>query len=89
MNRYVIVLPEYEETFQDGEQFDSNFEEDSANYIAEDYAEYFHGNRDGWDSSWPLRFDVYSQDGKLIGKFNVNREFRPEFYAEEFKDKKD
>lgn len=47
---------------------------------AEAYADYAHGNRDGWESSWPLTFRVRCPDGS-IQDFEVNREFVPEFSA--------
>ena len=51
--------------------------------IAQDCAEDAHNNHDGWDSSWPLTIAVYEipyPEG-LKGKFEVDREAQPVFYA--------
>lgn len=61
-----------------------------AAHAAEVYARYVHGQRDGWESTWPLQFRVKhclpidvvaaSWDG-LIEDFEVDREVVPEFTA--------
>ncbi len=51
-------------------------------YIAQDCAEDYHGNHDGWESSWPLTFILYaSEEGPEIARFEVERESEPVFYA--------
>lgn len=47
---------------------------------AETYADYAHGNRDGWESTWPLVFRVRCPDGTVLD-FDVDREYAPEFTA--------
>jgi hypothetical protein len=47
---------------------------------AEAYASYAHSHRDGYESSWPLKFRVQCQDGS-IQDFEVDREVVPEFNA--------
>lgn len=54
---------------------------------AERYADWFHGNRDGWESSWPLTFRVRSEDG-TEQDFEVDREMVPEFSARPVKEKR-
>jgi hypothetical protein len=49
---------------------------------AEAYASYAHSHRDGWESSWPLRFRVRLEDGSTQD-FEVEREMVPEFIARE------
>lgn len=48
--------------------------------MAEDAAEDFHSNHDGWETSWPLTF-VIKQDGQVLGTFEVDRDTVPEFNA--------
>lgn len=51
-----------------------------ASNAAEMYAGDCHGNRDCWDSSWPLKFRVRLPDG-TTEDFEVDREMVPEFHA--------
>jgi hypothetical protein len=44
------------------------------------YAEWCHNQRDGWDTTWPLKFRVRSPDGSLTD-FVVEREYEPTFTA--------
>src|SRR4051812_13285342 len=45
-------------------------------------AEDYHANHDGWESSWPIDFFIYeSEEGPAVGRFEVERETVPEFYA--------
>jgi hypothetical protein len=54
---------------------------DDLQWAAEQYAEYYHDNRDGWEASWPLVFSVADENGKFLGKVSVERESRPEFHG--------
>lgn len=50
--------------------------------IAIDAAEDFHGNHDGWESTWPLEFVFYkSEEGAPVARFEVERETVPQFHA--------
>ena len=75
--RYIIVLPKHGESFDDGDSFESNL--DDLVEVAEEYADYYHSERDGWESSWPEIFHIYSTLGKLMGEVEVQRESVPEF----------
>lgn len=46
---------------------------------AEQYAEYFHNNRDGWENSWPIEFVVH--DGRAFHLVSVDRDYDPTFSA--------
>jgi len=48
--------------------------------FAEQAAEYCHSNRDGWEWTWPVVF-VILEDGKEVGKYEVELEYIPGFYA--------
>jgi hypothetical protein len=47
---------------------------------AEAYADYCHGNRDGWEATWPLVFRVRLPDG-TTEDYEVEREAVPQFTA--------
>lgn len=47
--------------------------------IVEDAAEHYFNYCDGWESDWPLTFEIQG----LPQKFQVELEACPEFYAEE------
>ena len=52
---------------------------DTAIEAADDY----HSNHDGWESRWPLTFDLYENEegGAAFARFEVERESVPEFWA--------
>ena len=52
-----------------------------ARWVAQDAAEDFHSNGDGWESSWPRTFTILLMDGTFVGKYEVEREAEPVFYA--------
>lgn len=50
--------------------------------VAVEAAEDYHANHDGWESVWPLDFFIYdTEDGPPIGRFEVERETVPQFFA--------
>lgn len=51
---------------------------------AEAYADYVHGNRDGYEATWPLAFRVRCSDGSTAD-FEVAREYVAEFRASPIK----
>jgi hypothetical protein len=51
-------------------------------YVAQDCAEDYHSNHDGWECSWPITFTLYdSEDGPALACFEIERESEPVFYA--------
>lgn len=48
---------------------------------AQDCAQNFWTNHDGWECSWPLNFTLYSPDGKTLGTFEIEQEYDPVFSA--------
>lgn len=50
-------------------------------WIAEECADDFHSNHDGWESSWPIEFKLWSDKGVVIGVFEVDRDVQPVFHA--------
>lgn len=79
--------------YVDGDDFENAYEislafqydDDEADDVAEECAEDYHGNHDGWEHSWPADFYIYSMEGKLLGVFEVDRQSTPVFYATEKK----
>lgn len=49
-------------------------------YIAQECAEKYFSEHDGWESSWPLTFTIF-KDGKQIGRARVEMESEPQFYS--------
>lgn len=72
-------------SFKDGYNFEvafgikEPFDQSDIEHIAEEAAEDYHQNRDGWDCSWPITFTVATEDGKEIGDVQVERESVPHF----------
>lgn len=80
--RYSAYDEDFENSFKiEGEHLDA----DDLGYVAEECAEDYHGNHDGWEAGWPLDFFIFDEEGKLLGKFEVNREAQPVFTAYEKK----
>ena len=52
--------------------------------LAEEAAEDHFDNHDGWESDWPLEIEVF-KDKVSLGKFSVELERNPCFYAVEVK----
>ena len=51
------------ESFEDGFEFETDWSEKCLKYIAEDAAQDYHGNHDGWECHWPIEFTIYKTDG--------------------------
>lgn len=52
--------------------------------IAQECAEEYYHDHDGWESSWPQ--DVFlreTEDGPIVASFSVHMEAEPQFYAYE------
>ena len=65
---------------RDAEIFETVWDIDDPEYMAEDAADHFYANNDGWESSWPVFFELYG-DGVSLGVFEVDLEFNPTFSA--------
>jgi hypothetical protein len=60
--------------------FDSIWDEDDVERLAEDAAEDYHSHHDGWEAFWPVKFAIF-KDGTVLGKFEVELEHSPSFSA--------
>lgn len=52
-------------------------------FVAQEAAEDFHRNHDGWEWSFPITLSIFRTDGIPLGVFEVEREVVPEFHARE------
>ena len=56
-------------------------EDAAAELIAEDAAEDYYGNHEGYEESWPCVISVFTESGRLLGTFTVEIELSPVFSA--------
>ena len=61
-------------------EFETIWDKEKVEWIAQDAAKHFHEYHDGVESDWPLDFEIYIDD-ESCGTFKVEREWRPEFSA--------
>lgn len=80
---YRYYVPELGEDEDDASSFKSStalrgdsHDDWRARDIAEDAAEHYFYNRDGWEDTWPVTFTVIG-----VGTFSIDREDRPTFRA--------
>lgn len=59
--------------------------EDEGDYLAEEMAEDYQNNHDGWEVSFPIELSIFL-DGVLVGTYEVEREFSPTFCASKVKE---
>jgi hypothetical protein len=70
-----------------GDSFDSAYEIESLwdlddlEWIAEECADDFHHNHDGWERSWPVTFTLWDEQGNSLGDYEVERDVEPVFSA--------
>lgn len=60
-------------------EFESNWDSENIEYVAEDFAKFYHSNCDGWESDWPVTFIIKDITGKILGKVKVELEYSPTF----------
>lgn len=84
--KYYYCVDELEEKIEDMFSFSSDlsikcsscFEQD----VAEDAAEDYYYNCDGWEDTWPLTFFIFDENGKDVGVFDIEKECSPIFCAQ-------
>ena len=58
--------------------------ENAGAYLAEEAAEDYHDNHDGWEATWPLIINLHeTENGQIIKSFDVDRETVPQFSSSE------
>ena len=66
--------------------FESIWDEESPEELAEAAAADYWSNRDGWEATWPISFAIFGADSSLIGNFDVELEYDPWFSAKAVKE---
>jgi len=57
--------------------------------VAEKAGEDFWNNHDGWEDTWPLVISLHEfEEGPELGRYSVDMEGVPTFYASEIKEEK-
>lgn len=75
--KYKYKTPEFcDESIYD---FESPWDVEYIKHAAEHAAEDFFKNRDGWDVNWPIVFEIYSMNDKLLGTFEIELRQEPVF----------
>lgn len=74
------VIENGEDDPENGYSFETEWNSAHGEWIAEDAAQSYHQNNDGWEDSWPLTFAI-SVEGEYLGRFTVELEFEPTFSA--------
>ena len=71
-------------TAEDAYECDTTWSDEFPHRVAEDCADDYHSNHDGWECSWPIELVVLSQfANEPLGTFEIDRETTPVFYAHE------
>lgn len=66
----------------DAISFSTHLPPTETDWLAETAAEDLWNNHDGWEATWPQTIHIFYK-GKSLGKFLVNMEAAPGFYATE------
>lgn len=73
-------LPEHGQTVEDGYEVETD--SDIPRWIAQDAADDYHSEHDGWESRWPLTIALQLEDGTQK-QFEVECDYDPVFTARE------
>jgi len=80
--RYKYSCPDEGGTFEDAQTFNCDFSADSSSrFIAEAAAEHYHDDGGYAVSLWPLVMELWTMEGRPLGRFSVERETGPQFHA--------
>ena len=79
--KYKYIEVDNGDGYGDAVVFESNWPhiEDNFEYIADDAGDCDWIYYNGWESSWPQTFQIWTEDGQEIGIFEVNVEQQPVF----------
>lgn len=82
---YHYCVDDYNDSdgFEGSCRFTSTWSNDNLEYIAEDAAEHYWDEKDGWESKWPRIFTIYSPDGTMLGRVEIEMEYRTHFSGRE------
>ncbi len=81
MNQYRYTVHD-DVTFEGADSFNSDWDENRAEYIAEDAAAHYYSEVEVcWNSSDSISIKIFKEDGGNLGVFNVWYENSPSFCA--------
>lgn len=84
MTTYEYIVASHNDKYPfNAESIDSiwDLDDDELEETAAEAASDYFDNHDGWESKWPLTFELFL-DGKSLGTFRVKQETMPVFRAE-------
>ena len=70
-----------QDNWDDLHELECIWDSDSGARIAEEAAEDHFINHDGWESSWPVNFEIFDLENNTLGVYSVELENRPTFSA--------
>ena len=79
--RYYAIDHEPNIEFDDAYEFESDHDTEFMDWVVEDCASDYHSEHDGWESSWPITFRIWTESGEVLGDYLVERDYDPVFYA--------
>lgn len=79
--RYYPVEYSPDIAFEHAIEFKSQWDLESSEWLAEDCANDYHSNHDGWESQWPLTLRIWDEKGVVLGDWTVDRDYDPVFNA--------
>ncbi|MCX8565740.1 MAG: hypothetical protein ON057_000467 [Glomeribacter sp. 1016415] len=82
MNQYRYTVDDDSATFEGAYPFNSDCDENSAEFIAEASAEHYYLESEGvWEWSGSMSIQIFKEDGTKLGVFDVWYENSPYFTA--------
>lgn len=78
------TVEDFNDGFSDAYDMKGNFyleDKWELEMAAQDCANDFWSNHDGWECSWPMNFTLYAPDGVALGTFEIEQEVEPVFSA--------
>jgi hypothetical protein len=80
MSKYKYFRPDHGGSIERAHEFDSDWGPDHGDWIAEDAAQDHYHEHDGWESSWPVKFSIVFDDGR-IETYEIELDHEPSFSA--------
>ena len=79
--RYYPIEHDPNVAFHDAYEFESDHDTEFMDWVVEDCANDYHSEHDGWESSWPITFRIWTESGEVLGDYLVERDYDPVFRA--------
>jgi hypothetical protein len=79
--RYYPIEHDANAEFDDAYECETDHDTEFDDWMAEDCADDYHSNHDGWESRWPITFRIWMESGEVLGDYHVEREYEPVFRA--------